>query len=185
MTLDDCTLFVLASYGRENIPEINVRLKEKNCPLPFSEDLIFDALLRLREKGLVETFSFMPSRISFHPRQAYWGVYSNSRDRLEGINNLDDAPMLSFFVIETYSSQSGWVRFTHEPFFSEEKAEARRQEILKEYRSVLGGQSSVRVAYYTEDQWRKDLIEAVLDDRDALRRLVLALDTQTLADLLK
>jgi len=83
------------------------------------------------------------------------------------------------FIIETLHRLGHWQRFVDEPFLTEASAEAHRKMMLEEYKTPP---DRVRVAPYTVERWRDDLIGAMLEDKGALRRALSLLCNETLAD---
>lgn len=100
--------------------------------------------------------------------------------------------MLPLFLIEVkpqkdtqelgYETER-WNVFTCEPFGTQEKADAHRLLILKEYPTLKP--ENVRVSPYTRDRWRNDLIEAMFQNPEALQRALSLLRNNTLLQLLR
>lgn len=91
---------------------------------------------------------------------------------------------LPLFKIETFNAaKEEWGTFVHEPFKSLAEAEEHRQLILKEYPGANA--THIRVSEYTAEDWRRDLITAVMADQDCLRRALSVLRNETLINVLK
>ena len=93
------------------------------------------------------------------------------------------ADMLPLWQIETLRDNTFWAAWTIEPFRTRTEALAHLDLLRAEYPDFPHEQS--RVAQYTTEHWRADLIKATMKDDDAVRRALSILRTETLADLLK
>ncbi len=92
--------------------------------------------------------------------------------------------MLPLFLIETIGGFGcEWKVFTLEPFATQKEAEDHRLKVLAGFPAL--SPDNIRVAPYTKAHWRKSLIEAVMEDDDAMERALSVLRNETLVDLLK
>lgn len=91
--------------------------------------------------------------------------------------------MLPFYRVEVNSDFAGWKDFTIRPFATKELAEKHIELLLQEIPDLLP--ENARVAKYTSKHWRNDLIDALLNDKDAARRALSMLRTKILVESLK
>lgn len=93
--------------------------------------------------------------------------------------------MFPLFIVQSrakgLAAATDWRRFTVTPFRQYEDALRHLEKCREEY-SESG---EFQVTEYTPEQWRQDLLDAVMQDPDAIRRGLSVLRTETLADLLK
>lgn len=92
---------------------------------------------------------------------------------------------LPFWKIDVGDDVSGWETFTREPFATEQEAKDHREMLIREYAKREGQAERIRVSRYTVDDWRKDLLRAVFEDKGTTLRALSILRNETLADLLK
>ncbi len=95
------------------------------------------------------------------------------------------ADMFPLYVVQSRAKwdvgADGWKRFTITPFGTSKEAVEHLEKCVAEY----GGHGEFQVAAYTAEDWRKDVLLAVLKDQDAVVRGLSVLRTETLVDLLK
>ncbi len=92
--------------------------------------------------------------------------------------------MFPLYTIETLVVKTGeWRIFTVSPFNSVVTASYHVDLILKEYPST--NKDHIRVAKYTQDMWREDMIAAIKKDDDCVNRALSILRSETLLQILK
>lgn len=95
-----------------------------------------------------------------------------------GINESD----LPFYKVQVLDGDKEWVDFSLTPIKTVGEAEARVEEIVANH---CVSHERVRVVEYGVHDWRHDLIEEVMRDRDAVYRGLSVLRSGTLLDLLR
>ena len=87
------------------------------------------------------------------------------------------------FVIEV-GDNSGWRRFTVEPFMTENEAVAHKLLCEEEYaRAIEQSGKRFRVARYKREDWKRDLLKVVAEGEPELIRAVLSsLEPEVLCD---
>jgi hypothetical protein len=89
---------------------------------------------------------------------------------------------LPLYMVETKHRDGTWHRFTIMPFPTKESATEHMRVLLTTYN---WSQDDARVAEYTLQHYRDDLIKLILTDEDAIRRALSIIRTDTLAELVK
>lgn len=93
--------------------------------------------------------------------------------------------MFPLYIVQSRAkgelSSKMWKRFTVTPFEDKDKALKHLTECVAEY----GGHGEFQVEVYTVEDWRLDVLAAVVKDADAVLRGLSILRTETLVDLLK
>ncbi len=76
-----------------------------------------------------------------------------------------------------------WQRFTIDPLETKVAVERIVNDVRSQYPNLPPERIGVRV--YTIADWRKDLIDTIMDEEDCVRRALSVFRTETLCDILK
>lgn len=91
--------------------------------------------------------------------------------------------MLPLFLVEVLGSDNQWKTLTSEPFATEEEARKHIVFTLTEYPTLPPGQ--LRVAPYTIDHWRKAMVQAIFEDDQLAKAVLVQTPTNLLIEVLK
>lgn len=96
--------------------------------------------------------------------------------------------MLPLHAVEAKNSQGEWKIFTGIPFKTITEAENHRQTLLtdKAVKDLYDFKSDeLRIRQYTYQDWQSDLINAIINNEEANRRVLSLSRPETLVDALK